>query len=168
MFEQREACCSPWILFLSLASLGSYVCFVFWLKHIMWFLLSAEMMWDAMLKLLGLIFNFIADNMCCFIFCLYQEPVFLAIINPYLLFFFNHCLLSNLLYSVVSLVLSNSRFDGMQAVASLGVGVSVGRERVKCTIDSSCDFSYLDFQERIRIVLISYVRLNFICFFSWD
>lgn len=71
MFDQREACCSPWILFLSLPFPDSlYAVYVFWFKHVIWLLFFAEMMWDVMFKLQSLIFNFIADNMCarCFFF----------------------------------------------------------------------------------------------------
>lgn len=45
----------------------------------------------------------------------------------------------------------------MWDVASLGAGVCAGKERVGCTIDSSCDLSDFDFQE--RVILILYVSV---------
>lgn len=168
MFDQREACCSPWILFLSLPFPDSlYAVYVFWFKHVIWLLFSAEMMWDVMLKLQSLIFNFIADNMCacCFFFVSTKNIFFGEVIKSYLLwlFFFTytstdtHYLSSKFLRPVVSLGLLDSRFYGMWDVASLGAGVCAGKERVGCTIDSSCDLSDFDFQE--RVILILYVSV---------
>lgn len=46
----------------------------------------------------------------------------------------------------------------MWDVASLGAGVCAGKERVGCTIDSSCDLSDFDFQERVILILCMLIQ----------
>lgn len=97
-----------------------------------------------------------------FLFRLDQEYIFWEVIKSYLLwlFFFTYTSTDTQYLSskfLRSLGLLDSRFYGMWDVASLGAGVSAGKERVRCTIDSSCDLSDFDFQE--RVILILYVSV---------